>query len=155
MDKLLEILKNHIGFSWKGLIIFLLPMLPNLLFFIYKDPNGVPSVANKHIILDIIEHSSQALFIVLLIFFVNKKTTPLFCGYTFLMTILLISYCGLWVTYFTIGANYLMLILMAILPVIYFILAEIWLHNFIAIIPTVVFGIVHIIITYINYYPTK
>lgn len=39
---------------------------------------------------------------------------------------------------------------MAVLPVVYFILAEIWLQNYLAIIPTVLFGIVHVINTYLS-----
>ena len=54
MDKTMEFLQNNIGFSWKGLIVFLLPMLPNILFFILKDPNGSTAVANNHFLLDII-----------------------------------------------------------------------------------------------------
>jgi hypothetical protein len=45
-----------------------------------------------------------------------------------------------------------MLMAMAVLPVIYFILGGIWLHNILAVIATALFGIVHIIITYMDYY---
>jgi hypothetical protein len=40
---------------------------------------------------------------------------------------------------------------MAIFPVIYFILKEMWLANYIAIITTVLFGMVHVIITYMSF----
>ena len=46
------------GFSWKGLVVFLLPMLPNTLFFILPNPNGSLVVSNKHFLLDIVEHVS-------------------------------------------------------------------------------------------------
>jgi hypothetical protein len=142
----------NIGFSWKGIVIFLLPMLPNILFFILKDPNGSRVVMNHHFFLDIIEHGSQGIFIVLLIFIVNKKESPTFCVYTIFMAILLLSYYGLWVAYFTVGSNFFMLMSMAVFPMVYFILAEMWLHNLIAIVPTLIFGVIHIMITYIDYY---
>jgi hypothetical protein len=154
MDTVMEFLQNNIGFSWKGLAVFLLPMFPNILFFILPDPNGSAVVANNHFLLDIIEHGSQAMFFALLIFCVSKKGSPILCGYTLLMIIILLSYYGLWIAYFTIGTNFIMLMSMAVLPVIYFILAEIWLHNVLAIAPLTIFGIVHVIITYIDYCPS-
>ena len=152
MNKLMGFLQNNIGFSWKGFVVFLLPILPNILFFILVDPNGSTAVTNNHFLLDIIEHGSQAIFFALLICSVSKKVSPLLCGYTIGMVILLLSYYGLWIAYFTIGTNLIMLMLMAVLPVMYFMLAEIWLHNLLAIIPLAIFAIFHIIITFIDNY---
>ena len=148
----MEFLQNNIGFSWKGLVVFLLPMLPNIFFFILQDPNGSTLVNNNHFLLDIIEKGSQTIFFALLIFGVSKKVSPVLCGYTIFMAILLLSYYGFWTAYFTTGTNFIVIMLMAIFPVVYFILAEIWLHNLLAIAPLTIFGIVHIIITYMDYY---
>jgi hypothetical protein len=68
MHKIVDFLQINIGFSWKGLAVFLLPMLPNVLFFILKDPNGRTTVINNHLLLDIIEHGSQGIYAALLIF---------------------------------------------------------------------------------------
>jgi hypothetical protein len=152
MNKILDFLQINIGFSWKGLVVFLLPMLPNVLFFILKDPNGRMAVTNNHLLLDIIEHGSQGIYAVLLIFLVSRKESPILSGYMIFIVLFLLAYFGLWVAYFTIGANFTMLMLMAIIPVIYFIIAEIWLHNLPAVVFTAIFGIVHVIITYINYH---
>lgn len=152
MDKIIGLLQNNMGFSLKGLIVFLLPMLPNIFFFILPKRNDSVAVANNHLLLDIIEHGSQAIFFALLIFCVSTKESPILCGYTIFMTIFLLSYYGFWLGYFTKGANFIMLMSMAVFPVIYFILSEIWLHNLLAIVPLTIFGIVHIIITYMDYY---
>jgi hypothetical protein len=88
----------------------------------------------------------------LLIIIVSRKDSRVLCWYTILMLILLLFYYGLWIGYFTIGAGFIMLMAMAVLPVIYFILGELWIHNLPAIIPTTIFGIVHIIITYMDYH---
>ena len=152
MNKIIEFLQNNMGFSWKGLVVFLLPMLPNILFFILPNPNISTAAINNHFLLDVIEHGSQSIFFALLIFMVSKKESPVLCSYTILMAIILLSYYGFWIAYFTIGSNFIMLMSMAVLPVIYFILAEIWLHNLLAITPLTIFAIVHIIITYIDYY---
>lgn len=139
-------------FSWKGFVVFLLPMLPNILFFILPSSSKSAAVANKHFVLDIIEHGSQAVFFALLIFMVSKKESPMLSVYTILMVILLLSYYGFWIMYFTIGPKFVILILMAVFPVIYFFLAEIWLYNLPAMIPLTIFGVVHIIITYMDYH---
>ena len=65
--------------------------------------------------------------------------------------IMLIFYYILWIFYFRDKANLLILLGLAVLPVVYFILAEMWLHNYLAIIPTAFFGIVHVTITYIDF----
>lgn len=141
----------YFRFSWKGLIVFLLPMIPNIFYFLLPAPEGIGNIANNHIILDVMEHGSQAIFIFVLIFVMSKQTSKIQSPYTIGMATILIFYFVLWILYFTGKANLIVLLGMAILPVVYFILAEIWLNNYLAIIPTVLFGIVHTIITNINY----
>lgn len=152
MDKILNFFQISIGFSWKGLIIFLLPMFPNFLFFTLKDPNNEMVINNNHLMVDIIEHGSQGLFAVLLIFIISKKEAPILSGYMIFISLFLLSYFVLWFIYFTVDANFTILMLMAVIPVIYFIIAEIWLHNLLAVVMTVIFGITHITITYLNYH---
>lgn len=141
----------HFGFSWKGLIVFLLPMIPNMFYLLIPQVDRLGNQENSHLLLDILEHGSQAIFIFLLIFFVNKQRSEMIGPYTIGMAVMLIFYLILWIFYFMGNVNLIFLLGMAVFPVVYFILAEIWLHNYIAIIPTVIFGIVHVIITYIDY----
>lgn len=142
----------YFAFSWKGLLVFLLPMIPNIFYFLYPKLSASGSTANRHLILDIIEHGSQAIFILLLVVLISKKNSPILSSYTIFIAILLLSYYAFWIIYFTGNKNLTILLGMAVLPVVYFILAEIWLHNFPAIIPTVFFGTAHIIITYMDYH---
>ena len=151
MNKIIDFFQVDIGFSWKGLVVFLLPLLPNALFFILKDPNGRAAITNNHLLLDIIEHGSQGIFAALLVFLVSRKEIPLLSGYMVFISLFLLTYFGLWIAYFTIGANFTILMLMAVIPVIYFILSEIWLHNLPAVVFTAIFGITHVLITYIDY----
>jgi len=144
-------LQNHFAFSLKGLIIFLLPMIPNLFFFLLPSPTGVASSVSAPKILDFLEHGSQGLFIFSLIFFVSSKASQLNSPYTIAMGIMLGLYYLLWVFYFTNHVTLLIQLGLAVFPVIYFILGELWLHNPIAVIPTLFFGIFHVIITISNY----
>lgn len=138
------------GFSVKGLIVFLLPMVPNLLYFLFPKNKSLGNVSEKHLVLDIIEHGSQAVFILLLVFLPNRQDSPVLSPYTLCFGSVLFLYFVLWIFYFSGSKMLLILFGLAILPVIYFILAEIWLHNYPAVIPTAVFGIAHTIITYID-----
>ncbi|MDF2885081.1 MAG: hypothetical protein K0R54_5652, partial [Clostridiaceae bacterium] len=148
-----NLLKYFFGFSWRGFIVFLLPMIPNLFYFLIPRSGESVIYTNSHLVLDVLEHGSQAIFISLIIFVMRKQTPELLCTYTIGMLIVLIFYYVLWIFYFTGRANLAILLGMAVLPVIYFLLAEIWLYNYLAIIPTVIFGIVHVIITYIDFHP--
>ena len=140
----------YFGFSWKGLIIFVLPMIPNIFYFLIPASEISRNNANSHLILDVLEHGSQAVFVFLLIFVISKKASEMRWPYTFGMAIMLILYYGLWVVYFTGNANPVIFWGMAVLPVVYFILAEIWLHHYLAIIPTLLFGIVHVMNSYLS-----
>lgn len=138
------------GFSWKGLLTFLLMMIPNLVYFLLPNPNVPGTGMSNHLILDILEHASQAIFLCLLLFLVSKQSSPLVSPYTVCIAILLLAYYALWIFYFAGGNSLPPLLGMAVLPVAYFILAEIWLHNLPALVPTAVFGAVHILITYMD-----
>ncbi|MEG0775348.1 hypothetical protein [Clostridium sp.] len=143
-------MEYYLSFSWIGFIVFLLPMIPNIFYFVIPTPAGSENKGNTHGILDVIEHGSQGIFIFLLIFVVRKQTSEVLCAYTIIMAITLISYYVLW-GFFILGkADLILLLGLTVLPVVYFIFAEIWLHNYLAIIPTVIFGIAHIIVTYKN-----
>lgn len=139
------------GFSWKGLLAFLLIMIPNMFYFFVPNLAASGRATSNHLIWDIIEHVSQAIFIILLMFLVNKQDSPMVSPYTVCMAILLLSYYVLWTFYFTGNKNLVILLGMATLPVAYFALAEIWLHILPAIIPTAIFGFVHIVITYMDF----
>lgn len=153
MDRVMGALQNRMGFSWRGLMVFLLPMLPNILFFIWKDPNVI-SAATHPFWMDVIEHGSQAIFAAFLIFLISSRPSPLLSRHTVMAAVLLLAYFGLWIAYFTVGASFIMLLMMAVIPVAYFILAGLWLHNLPAVLFTAIFGLTHILITYLDYYPS-
>lgn len=147
-------IKYSFGFSWNGFLIVLLPMIPNIFYFLFPDAISSGRVENSHLTLDLIEHGSQIIYITLLIFIITNKNVSLQSVYVIAMAIFLLSYYILWILLFAGNKDLIILICMAIFPVVYFILAEIWLRNFLAIIPTVIFGIVHVIITYKDFLST-
>jgi len=144
-------MNQYLGFSWKGFLVVMLPMLPNILFFLYPDAITSGNTVKSHQVLDIIEHGSQVIFIAFLLFYKSKQEVPFRSNYVLGMLIFLVSYYVLWVLLFGGKKSLIVLLCMAIFPVIYFIFAEIWLHNYIAIIFTMIFGFVHVMITYMDY----
>ena len=133
-------------------MVFLLPMLPNLLFLVLQNPNDGRAASSDHLLLDIVEHGSQAIYAALFIFVVSRKEASILSGLILGTILFLLAYYGLWIAYFTVGASFTMLMLMAIVPVIYFFIAEIWLHNLPAVVFTAIFGVTHIAITYLDYH---
>ncbi len=138
------------NFSWKGLLIFALAMLPNLYYFkTQKKEAQIPDSINR--LLDVLEHSTQIIFIFLLIFIVNKKDSSFHNPVVILIVTFLLMYYGLWIFYIMNIKHIIMIEGLAIVPVLYFLASEYWLHNYIAMIPTLIFGVIHSIITYKNY----
>lgn len=143
-------MNNSIGFSLQGFLIILLPMVPNIFYFVFPKFFISNHEVTKHKILELIEHSSQFLFMALLLLLKSDIDASRQSRLVLVISLVLITYYLLWVLLFLGYKNRVILMCMAIFPVIYFILAEIWLHNYFAIIPTVIFGIAHSMITYLD-----
>jgi hypothetical protein len=123
-------------------------MIPNLFYFIKPVPYTLGNSENKHVLLDIIENIFRVLFFTMLILVVSKQTIEIKSMYIIWIAVMLILYYVFWRFFFKGKVNLIIILGLAIFPVIYFILSEIWLNNYIAIIPTVLFGVVHVIISY-------
>lgn len=117
-------------------------------------PNNILAENSSPIfILNILQQASQIAMIGLLI--VLKPRDSQLSGKikwaTGLALLCLFIYYALWICYFIGYIHPLMLVGMAVFPVAYFFFVAIWLKNYPAIIPTILFGILHIGITSVNY----
>lgn len=148
-------MKNYrFGFSLKGFIGFMLVMIPNIIWMI-APPRNNPIAENSALypIFNIVVSVSQAIMIAMLIILVskesrNEKNKKLYIG---VASFCLAGYYVLWIAYY-VGVVYpWMVVCMAVFPSMYFIAIELLFKNYIAIIPSVVFGITHIVITCSNY----
>lgn len=148
-------MKKYIfGFSLKGFVAFMVVMIPNIAWMIAPPVNNSIAGNNElYPIFDIVASVSQVIMITLLIILIPKesKNEKNIKIYIKLACFCLIGYYVAWICYYT-GIVYpWMLVSMAVLPSIYFISIELWMGNYIAIIPSVIFGITHIAITYSTY----
>lgn len=142
-----------IHFSLKALVIIILVMVPNIIYFI-KPPTDIPeSLGSRIKLIESIETISRIISFILLLFLAKNPGANLINPWAVGMFIFLLLYFVLWGRYFYSGGSYSLLgksflgipMPMAIFPVCCFICAAFWLDCFPAVIVLVVFGISHIV----------
>lgn len=146
-----------ISFSTKGLVVFLLVLLPNILFFITADSSSQQGLEDKNQFVSAIQNIMQMLLIFMLVF-VKSQHKNSFKDIRLLIAILFLAfYYILWSRYFFSGMDYSVIsssvivsVAMALFPAIYFVLMELWLGNQIGAIIAFAFGIAHVMNTCIN-----
>jgi hypothetical protein len=147
------------SFSWIGLIIILLPLLPNIVFFSSPSQDVPSNLKDGGMIINILEHGGRILYCSTMILLKYKPTVNFKWYYLIGMGICLLLYYVLWGRYFLNGQNFHSLfekvggipIPMAILPVLYYLLAALWFINVPGIVTIILFGIGHIINSYITF----
>ena len=152
-----KIMNNvKLGFSWIGLIVFLLPMLINIVYVILPPKNAPTTQQETNKILEIIEQSTRILYMLEIVFLVCKEKVDFTSIWMFVGLIFLALYYIVWFRYFLGGRDIELLgkaflfvpMPLAVFPVIYFIFSAIWLNNYIAVLFMIIFGIAHNIISY-------
>ena len=148
-------MKNYkLGFSLKGFTAFMLIMIPNVIWMI-KPPVYNPIAGNSipYPIFDLVANVSQTIMIALLIILIPKKTGK---GKAIKINFSLASFCLVgyfiaWISYYN-GISFPWLyVSMAVLPSVFFISIDLWLNNYIAVVPSIVFGITHVAFTCHNF----
>lgn len=150
----------HFGFSWTGLVIFLLPMAVNILYAVFPPTGeGTDALKNgKYPILEAIEQVSRILYLLALCILISNKPLNYHSPILYISLAFLTFYHIVWLRYFLggrqvelLGKSFLMVSQpLAVFPVLYFIFAALWMNNPVAAIIMVVFGVAHNIVTYRN-----
>lgn len=152
-----KIMNNvKLGFSWIGLIVFLLPMLINIVYVVLPPKNAPSTQQETNKILEIIEQYTRMLYMLAIVFLVSKEKVDFTSIWMFVGLIFLVLYYIVWFRYFLGGRDIELLgkpflfvpMPLAFFPVIYFICGAIWLNNYIAVLFMIIFGIAHNIISY-------
>lgn len=146
-----------IAFSAKGLVAFLLVLLPNILFFATANSSSKQGLEDKNQFVSAVQDILQMLLIFMLVF-VKSYHKKNFKDIRFVIAIVfLVSYYILWFQYFFGGMDYSVIsssvivsVAMALFPSIYFVSTELWFGNSIGAITAFAFGIAHVINTFIN-----
>lgn len=151
----------YFGFSWIGLIVFLLPMVINVVYAIFQPKNNDITEDNqnkKFPILETVEQGTRVAYAFILCSLVSNKSLNYTSHFLYISVAFLILYYIVWIRYFMggrdmklLGAKFLFIPMpLAVFPVLYFIFASLWMHNYIATAIMFVFGVVHNIISYQN-----
>lgn len=149
-------MKNYkIGFSAKGCVSFLLVMIPNIIWAIWPPANDILA-SNKaaNPVYDVILNVCRWAIVVLLVFLINKAenenkraSVPIYVS-----AICLIGYYIAWGLYYAGNTSpWLFVIGLAVLPSLFFIFMGLWLKNHLALLPSLIFAIIHITVTFTNF----
>jgi hypothetical protein len=143
--------RYKIAFSIKGLIAFLIPMLPNFIWMIFPGINdSLSSNQSNYQILNILMVISQWSMIICICLLETREVIKKNSLYPILCLLCMSVYYVSWVLCYFDLENSLILMAMAIFPTTYFILYTKWQKNYIALVPAMVFALLHITITFFN-----
>lgn len=150
----------RIGFSWIAVVIFLLPMIINVIYVIFPPSINDKNTEATNTVIEFIEQATRILYLLSLVVIVSEKTLDYRSMWLLLAVVFLVLYYVVWIRYFVGGRDIALLgksflgipMPLAIFPVLYFIFAALWMHNYVAVGFMIVFGIAHNIISYISFH---
>ena len=139
----------NISISIIGIIVFILPMLINIVYFVYPPDNQEVNQNNQY--LELVEQSTRILYAITISCLTSKQLINYHSLLLYLAIIFLVLYYIVWFHYFIGGRDIRLLsksflfipMPLAVFPVLYFIFSALWLKNYYAVIVMVIFGIVH------------
>ncbi len=137
---------KNIRFNTYGLLLFILIMIPNFIWFMIKAPNDILRVESITPTMDLIASIFQVIIVICLCFSKYKNNK---IGISSIISLSL--YFGCWVLYYLGMVNSIVIIGLCLLPCLSFLFYEIKIKNLIAIIPTIVFTILHLLYGVINF----
>lgn len=125
------------GFSYIGLIVVCVILLPNLLFMAFPPQNVPLGLKGGNILLTVMERAGQVGFIIIPIISYSYFSGIAFNIFTGIMIFSAIMYYGLWIRYFVRGREFYLLfkplgvipVPMAVFPIIYMLFSAIWLRH--------------------------
>ena len=129
----------HFGFSWTGLIVFLLPMIINIFYAVFP-PIGKNKEAfknKKHSVLEGVEQVSRIVFAILICILVSNRPLNYKNPLMFVAAAFLVFYIIVWLRYFIggrkialLGESFLMVSQpLAVFPILYFLFAALWMDK--------------------------
>lgn len=145
--------KYRFGFDIWGLGLFLLIMLPNFLWFAIPAPNDILRADSITPVFDTIGGIFQVIMIGVLCLIKNISARK----FKFTSTLIIITlicclfYFTAWFLYYQGIVNIFIILSLCIFPCAAFLFYEIDRKNYIAIIPTSIFSVCHIIYGFVNF----
>lgn len=142
----------RIGFDVAGLLLFLLVMLPNFLWFAVPAPNDVLRAESVTPVVDKIASVCQVLIVVCLCFVINNRRDKLrFSPLVFATTVCVIVYYIGWVLYYFGAVDTWIILMLTILPCLAFVLFAADRKNIPAIVFALAFAVCHLVFAIVNF----
>lgn len=144
--------KYKLGFEVRGLILFLLIMLPTFIWFAVPAPNDILRAESVTETVDLIGSVCQVIMIAALCVLINKdqpkfKLTPLIIG----MIVCAAGYFAGWIFYYCGVSNAAVVLALTVPPSAVFLLFALDRKNYIALIPIAGFTVCHVIYGIVNF----
>ncbi len=140
------------GFELGGLLLFLIIMLPNFIWFVVPAPNDILRADSVTPMIDIAGSVFQVLFVVLLCVLKRDDADKLKCSRFLFITIMAVGlYLAGWAAYYLGITNPIIIILLTLPPCIAFIFYSLDRKNILALVPVIGFTCCHLIYGLINF----
>lgn len=144
--------KFRIGFDFWGLLLFLVIMIPNFIWFAVPAPNDILRNESVTPLIDGIGSVAQVAFIVAICLIQRKDIEKIRFSKLIIVTFAMVAaYDVGWVLYYCGRVNPIVILLLTIPPCMAYIIYTLDRKNMIATIPTVIFTICHIIYGFVNF----
>ena len=144
--------KYKFGFDYWGLLLFLVIMIPNFIWFGVPAPNDILRSDSVTPIVDGIGSIFQVAFVAAICVLKRKDIKTVRVSKLIVSALILVAayYAG-WILYYCGQTNPIVIVLLTIPPCLSFISYAVDRKNWIALIPTVIFTICHIIYGFVNF----
>ena len=144
--------KYRLGFDIMGLVLFLIVMIPNFIWFAVPAPNDILRNESVTALVDTIGSICQVLFVSFLCVIINKEKNKLHFSPLIILTVIcIILYFTGWILYYNGITNSLVIIILTLSPCLAFIFFALDRKNIIAVVPAVCFTICHLIYGVVNF----
>ena len=149
----MKLLKQYrFGFDPWGLILFLLVMLPNFIWFAVPAPNDILRVDSATPVVDAIGSVFQVLTVACLCFVIRKERRKLRFSLLVVATIVcVLVYYICWMLYYSGITSACIILLLTLPPCLAFILFAIDRKNLPAVIFATVFAVCHLVFGVVNF----
>ena len=147
------VLKEYkFGFNIYGLLLFLIIMIPNFIWFAVPAPNDVLRTESVTEVIDTIASVCQVLMVIALCIFVNIKNHKFYITPLIIFVIICcFIYFASWVSYYVGVVNTGVILGLTISPCLAFMFFAIDRKNMIAVVPISIFLICHLIYGVANF----
>ena len=148
----MNVKKFRFGFDIWGLLLFLIIMIPNFIWFAVPAPNDILRADSVTVIFDTIASICQTLMVAALCIIINRERKKIeFTPLIIAVCVCCLLYFASWVLYYNSVTNAAVILGLTLPPCLAFLFFAIDRKNLIALIPILVFTVCHIIYAAVNF----